>query len=159
MHGRGGEADVNRVTLFPALFSFPSTSEHRPAMAVTNFDVCAWQAWPHSTLTHSHTRARTHARTHTHTHAHMNASSYTLSIAKHTHILCPAHTNSGTAEPTRLRRRKHVCEVCGKSFNQSGNLSRHRAVHSKARPFKCPTCGKGFAQKSHVKTHMTVHDG
>jgi len=56
--------------------------------------------------------------------------------------------------------RKHrACKICGKKFNQPGNLSRHYAVHSQTRPFRCNVCGKGFTQKSHVKTHQTVHTG
>ena len=55
--------------------------------------------------------------------------------------------------------KKYVCPVCGKSFNQSGNLNRHRVVHTKERPFRCNICGKGFSQKSHVRTHQTVHTG
>lgn len=55
--------------------------------------------------------------------------------------------------------RKYECTICGKCFNQSGNLNRHRVVHSKERQFKCDICGKGFSQKSHVRTHQTVHTG
>ena len=51
------------------------------------------------------------------------------------------------------------CEICGKIFNQSGNLNRHRVVHTRERPFKCDVCGKGFSQKSHARTHQTVHTG
>lgn len=54
---------------------------------------------------------------------------------------------------------KYQCEVCGKSFNQSGNLNRHKVVHTRERPFSCDVCGKGFSQKSHVRTHQTVHSG
>lgn len=57
------------------------------------------------------------------------------------------------------RRRKRVCNVCGKMFNQPGNLSRHLMVHSQNKPFKCNICGKSFSQRSHVKTHMAVHTG
>ena len=52
--------------------------------------------------------------------------------------------------------RKHrACKICGKKFNQPGNLSRHYAVHSQTRyhavfwlcadscrPFRCNICGK-----------------
>lgn len=54
---------------------------------------------------------------------------------------------------------KYACEVCGKSFSQSGNLNRHKVVHSRIRPFQCDICGKGFSQKGHVRTHQTVHTG
>lgn len=54
---------------------------------------------------------------------------------------------------------KYQCDTCGKVFNQSGNLNRHKVVHTRDRPFKCNVCGKGFSQKSHVRTHQTVHTG
>eukprot|EP00035_Acanthoeca_spectabilis_P034089 m.26980 g.26980 ORF g.26980 m.26980 type:complete len:276 (-) comp6378_c0_seq2:909-1736(-) len=53
----------------------------------------------------------------------------------------------------------YPCSVCGKVFNQSGNLSRHKVVHTGERSFKCDICGKGFTQKSHVRTHQSVHTG
>lgn len=56
-------------------------------------------------------------------------------------------------------RKQRVCKICGKIFNQPGNLSRHYVVHSQTRPYRCNICGKGFTQKSHVKTHQTVHTG
>lgn len=67
--------------------------------------------------------------------------------------------NTGSLSAVPKYTAKYRCGTCGKVFNQSGNLNRHRVVHTRERPFKCTICGKGFSQKSHVRTHQTVHTG
>ena len=52
-----------------------------------------------------------------------------------------------------------ACPDCNKTFAQTGNLTRHRLVHTQEKPFVCGTCGKGFSQKSHLKTHGNFHTG
>eukprot|EP00039_Didymoeca_costata_P001621 m.53855 g.53855 ORF g.53855 m.53855 type:complete len:349 (+) comp10884_c0_seq3:245-1291(+) len=68
-------------------------------------------------------------------------------------------SSSTSSSPEGKYSAKYQCDICGKIFNQSGNLNRHRVVHTRERPFKCQICGKGFSQKSHVRTHQTVHTG
>jgi stress-induced morphogen len=70
-----------------------------------------------------------------------------------------AQYSDGDSSPKSKYEAKFRCEICGKVFNQSGNLNRHKVVHTRSRPFKCDVCGKGFSQKSHVRTHQTVHTG
>ena len=38
---------------------------------------------------------------------------------------------------------RHVCETCGKAFEQSSDLVRHMRTHSGERPHFCETCGRG----------------
>jgi len=50
------------------------------------------------------------------------------------------------------------CEICGKSFRQSGTKLNHmRAVHAKAKPFKCEYCPKLFGHKSSLVVHTRIH--
>ena len=61
-------------------------------------------------------------------------------------------------EHVHLGVKNHVCEKCGKSFQNSGGLKVHiRQHHTGERPFVCITCGKDFAQKEVWKRHQQIH--
>ena len=55
---------------------------------------------------------------------------------------------------------KHRCSTCGKTFENSGNLSRHRRTHQKDnQPFSCSYCPARFTQDSSRKAHERKHTG
>ena len=49
------------------------------------------------------------------------------------------------------------CEDCGRGFTQSGDLVKHRRVHTGETPYECPYCARSFAQISNMKLHMASH--
>jgi uncharacterized Zn-finger protein len=61
------------------------------------------------------------------------------------------------------------CDLCGRSFRQSGNLTKHLKSHENAhlrwnrttneKPFKCPHegCDKSFTAKSSLQNHIRTH--
>ena len=40
--------------------------------------------------------------------------------------------------------RKHLCNICGKSYKTKTDLDRHYTKHTGQKQYTCPTCGKGF---------------
>jgi len=48
-----------------------------------------------------------------------------------------------------------VCQLCGKVFHQRSNLLRHEMmVHLGLKPFECLECGKRFGSKPNLKRHQ-----
>jgi len=57
------------------------------------------------------------------------------------------------------KKRRHLCDYCGKVFLRSAHLERHIRVHSGERPYKCVHCPNAFAQRRSLEDHVRLHNG
>ncbi|CDS42950.1 zinc finger protein [Echinococcus multilocularis] len=53
---------------------------------------------------------------------------------------------------------KHVCDICGASFNRPSRLTIHQRIHTGERPFKCP-CGRSYIRRQHLARHAATCAG
>ncbi|CAH1792207.1 unnamed protein product [Owenia fusiformis] len=49
------------------------------------------------------------------------------------------------------------CPTCGKQFNNSSALAKHKLTHSDERKYVCPICSKAFKRQDHLNGHMMTH--
>ncbi|XP_053147483.1 zinc finger protein 684-like [Hemicordylus capensis] len=64
-----------------------------------------------------------------------------------------------TTVPKRIcqGRKQLLCTRCGKIFNQSVLLLKHKRTHTRMKPCQCSDCGKIFSQRSHLNKHSRTH--
>ena len=56
----------------------------------------------------------------------------------------------------REGRRREICQLCGKTFQDKFALRQHMAVHTGMRPFRCPVCHGSFTQKGTLVRHLKL---
>lgn len=62
---------------------------------------------------------------------------------------------------TAHHNKKHMCEICSKSYVSPNQLKRHMQVHKIiSNDFICSKCGEGFATRNLLADHVRkMHDG
>ncbi|KAF8556490.1 hypothetical protein OG21DRAFT_614942 [Imleria badia] len=56
-------------------------------------------------------------------------------------------------------KKKHVCNICDRSFTTTGHLARHLRVHTGERNHKCPFpgCEARFSRQDNLRQHYRIH--
>ncbi|GFO02814.1 Zinc finger protein 271 [Plakobranchus ocellatus] len=72
----------------------------------------------------------------------------------------PQHHGGGGAKKKTWKRSRvhHMCDICNKSFPDSGKLELHyKSNHLHDRPYQCDVCDKSFFTKWKLQRHMLSH--
>ena len=59
----------------------------------------------------------------------------------------------------RSGEKPYKCQLCHKSYADGSVLRRHLRIHSGEKPYKCQLCRKSFSRSGHLKSHMRIHSG
>lgn len=100
-------------------------------------------------------KMRAHRRNHIHTHYCKNcymSFDDESELAKHKEIY-----NRKYKEPVVSS--VHVCDVCGKTFQNDRYLTQHMKVHADSKKHECKICKKTFKFIHSLRNHISVHDG
>ncbi|VDN21999.1 unnamed protein product [Dibothriocephalus latus] len=65
------------------------------------------------------------------------------------------------AEGRTLKRKFHICALCGKTYGKTSHLTAHLRWHNNERPFRCgfKTCDKAFTRSDELQRHIRTHTG
>ncbi|CAB3258679.1 unnamed protein product [Arctia plantaginis] len=66
-------------------------------------------------------------------------------------------TEHGVTRKKPDRRKKALCDLCGKILNRPEALVLHRRMHLGQKPYKCSICNKLFARKFSMQVHERSH--
>ena len=89
----------------------------------------------------------------------------TDNIGKRRHLCEICHKTYATIKTLNKHKKIHSgeepyeCEMCNKRFINVGNLNKHKLIHTRKKPYECQICKKCFNQPDYLSKHMVTHTG
>ena len=50
-----------------------------------------------------------------------------------------------------------ACDICGKSYKHKIDMTTHRRIHLKKKPYECEICKTAFSQRNAIDKHERIH--
>ncbi|XP_029653269.1 endothelial zinc finger protein induced by tumor necrosis factor alpha-like [Octopus sinensis] len=73
--------------------------------------------------------------------------------------ICGKSFSQSGALSKHKRERPYCCDICGKSFHQIDGLIVHKRIHTGENPYHCDICGKSFSDNGELTKHICIHTG
>lgn len=58
-----------------------------------------------------------------------------------------------------LKQKPYACDLCNKTFAQSGDRNIHKFRHTGEKPHQCQYCKKNFRLLKAMRAHIRIHTG
>ncbi|XP_078265770.1 PR domain zinc finger protein 15 isoform X4 [Rhinoraja longicauda] len=80
---------------------------------------------------------------------------FALKATYHAHMVI--HREELPDSDPNVQKYIHPCDICGRIFNSTGNLERHKIIHTGVKDFMCELCGKTFSERNSMENHKLLH--
>lgn len=73
-------------------------------------------------------------------------------------VMPSSDTTSETRTDDAVKKKKFLCQKCGKSYTTKHTLMQHVNTHLGIKPYQCTVCGKTFTYETALRDHRYTHN-